>query len=399
MTFLPEIPQPVSQLALFGILLALGLLAGEAARRYAALPRITGYIVAGAFLGPEGTGLLSGDALLHLRLLVDLVIGLALFELGSRLDFGWLRRNLWLLPAALAESLFCFCALYATLAYVGFRPPLAATAAAIGTATSPAVVMLVSRELRSEGQITERMILFTAVNGVFAYLALALLLPFLHIEYKADLRTAVLHPVYAFAGALAGGYLASRALLLLARWIGKNEDRQFILTMAAVVLTISMAHSFQVSVALALVTLGMLARNLDSRHALLPVRLGRGAELFFVILFVLTGASLEFHAFGAAAAGIVAAYVVMRFLGKALGVLAFGKLSGLPPGAAGLLAIALTPMSGFAIVMVRDTASLYPSIGRELASVVLAAVVALELIGPLAAQFALRKAGEAHPDA
>jgi len=181
------------------------------------------------------------------------------------------------------------------------------------------------------GQITERMILFTAVNGVFAYLVLALLLPFLHIEYQADLRTAVLHPVYAFAGALAGGIPREPRAALTRALDRKNEDRQFILTVAAVVLTIGMAHSFQVSVALALVTLGMLARNLDSRHALLPVRLGRGAELFFVIFFVLTGASLEFHAFGTAAAGIVAAYVVMRFLGKHSGVLAFGKLSGCLP--------------------------------------------------------------------
>jgi len=50
------------------------------------------------------------------------------------------------------------------------------------------------------------------------------------------------------------------------------------------------------------------------------------------------------------------------------------------------------------VVMVRDTALLYPSFGMELAAVVLSAVAALELVGPLATQFALRRAGEAHPD-
>jgi hypothetical protein len=48
--------------------------------------------------------------------------------------------------------------------------------------------------------------------------------------------------------------------------------------------------------------------------------------------------------------------------------------------------------------MVRDTTSLYPEFGRELAAVILSAVVILELIGPLATQIALRRAGEAHPD-
>jgi hypothetical protein len=146
------------------------------------------------------------------------------------------------------------------------------------------------------------------------------------------------------------------------------------------------------------VTLGMLARNLDTGHVLLPLRFGHGGQLFFVILFVLTGASLEFHALGVAAAGAVAAFVVLRFLGKALALLLFGRLSGIRPGGAGLLAIALVPMSGLAVVMVRDTVSLYPSFGRELAAVVLSAVVLLELVGPLATQFALRRAGEAHPD-
>jgi hypothetical protein len=145
------------------------------------------------------------------------------------------------------------------------------------------------------------------------------------------------------------------------------------------------------------VTFGMLARNLDRRHALLPVRFGEVGQLFFVILFVLTGASLEFGALGIAAAGAVAAFIVMRFLGKALALLLFGHLSGIRPGGAGLLAIALLPMSGLAVVMVRDTVSLYPSFGRELAAVVLSAVVVLELLGPLATQFALRRAGEAHP--
>jgi hypothetical protein len=171
-----------------------------------------------------------------------------------------------------------------------------------------------------------------------------------------------------------------------------------LLLVAVVVLTIGAAHSLKLSVPLALVTFGMLARNLDRHHVLLPARLGELGQLFFVLLFVITGASLEFRALGIAAASVVAAYIVLRFLGKAAALLAFGHLSGIRPGGAGLLALALVPMSGLAVVMVRDTVSLYPSFGRELAAVVLSAVVVLELLGPLATQFALRRAGEAHPE-
>lgn len=398
LAFLPELPPPVSQLMAFGLLLALGVLAGEAVRRYLALPRIMGYVLAGALLGPQASGLLDGDALFELRLLVDLSIGLVVFELGSRLDFEWLRANQWLFPAALAEALFCFFAIYAGLVWFGFAPLLSATAAAIGTATSPAVVLLVAKELQSEGQVTERMLLFTTVNTVFAYMVLALLLPFLHLEHKADWRIALLHPLYVFVGAALAGWVASVLLRWLARWVGKDRERQFVLIAAVVVVAIGVAHSLKISVAVTLVTLGMLARNLDRGHALLPVDLGRGGQLFIVILFVLAGASLEFGALEVAALAAVLAFVVLRFAGKAVALLVFGRLSGIPSRSAGLLALALLPMSGVAVVMVRDTISLYPEFGRALGAIVLSAVVILELVGPLATQFALKKAGEARPE-
>jgi hypothetical protein len=69
------------------------------------------------------------------------------------------------------------------------------------------------------------------------------------------------------------------------------------------------------------------------------------------------------------------------------------------PASAGLLSLALLPMSGLAVVMVLDTQSLYPAFGGELAAVVLTAVAVLEILGPIATQFALKRAGEADPAA
>lgn len=395
--FLPHFPPAISHAALFGALVVLGLLVGEAARRYAALPRITGYAVAGAILGPQALGLLSDNMLFDLRLLIDLSVGLIVFELGFRLDFKWLKANRWLLVTAIAESLFCFWAIFGALVFFEFRPLLAAMAAAIGTATSPAVVMLVVHELRAQGQITERLLLFNAVNTVFAYVLLTLLLPFLHLEHEAGWEQALFHPLYLLWGSIVAGYLACFLMLRMAAWLGKSEERQFILLVGMVVVMVGAAHALKLSVSLTLITFGMLARNLDKGYAVLPVHFGHGSQLFFVILFVLVGASLEFSAFSVAAAAPVAIFIVVRFLGKGAALLTFGPLSGIRPGGAGLLAVALIPLSGSAVVMVRDTTTLYPEFGRELAAVVLSAVVILELLGPLATQFALRRAGEAHP--
>lgn len=395
--FLPQWPLALGQLVLFGALLIAGLLGGESAQRVG-LPRITGYVLVGIAVGPEALGLLQTPLSGEARALIDLALGLVVFELGHRLDIEWLKKNPWLTLAAMGESAGAFFAIYAAMLYFGYEPLLAGCGAAVGTATSPAVVMLIAHELRASGQITERAILFTAVNCVFAFVALTLLLPFLHLENQADPRTALIHPIWLLGGALMLAFGACQLMLVLASWLGKREDRQFILLIGLVVLVVGLARSLAVPVVVALLFFGILARNLDYDHVLLPLRFGYAGQLLFVLLFVLTGASLVFYGLQVAWR-VVAIYVLVRFLGKALALLAFSRLSGLRAGGAGLLAAALVPMSGVAIIMVHDTEALFPDFGAELAAVVLSAVALLELVGPLATQFALRHAGEAHPEA
>lgn len=396
--FLPSWPPPIGNLLLFGALLVAGLLGGELAHRLAALPRITGYVLVGVACGPHALDLVQAPLLAGSRVFVDLALGLIVFELGHRFDLAWLARNHWLALAALGESLGAFFAIYAGLLYFDHPPLLSACAAAVGTATSPAVVMVVTQELRASGQITERLLLFTAVNCVFAYVALMLFMPFVHLEHETSWRSAILHPLYLLAGAALLGFAGCQLMLGLAKWLGKREDRQFILLVALVVLVVGAARALNLPVVVALLALGMLARNLDYDHALLPLRFGYAGQLLFVVLFVLSGASLDFSGLKAVAA-VTAVFVVARFLGKALAILLLGRLSGLRAGGAGLLSLGLLPMSGLAVVMVYDTAALYPRFGAELAAVVLSAVALLELVGPLATQYALRRAGEAHPEA
>ena len=392
--FLPAWPPQFGEPELLGALLLAGLLGGELVNRALALPRITGYVLAGIACGPLGLGWVEGPLFNEARVFVDLALGLIMFELGARLDFAWLARNRWLSVAAVSESLGAFFAIYFMLLYAGFTPLLAGCAAAVGTATSPAVVMLVVQELRASGQITERMLLFTAVNCAVAFVALTLLLPLVHLEYRADLYSALLSPVYVLFGAALLGFVACQLMLWLARWLGKREDRQFVLQVATIVAVVGVARTAGVAVGVALLAFGVFARNRDFDRVLLPLRFGYAGQLFFVVLFVLTGASLDFS-WLAATAGIAGAFIVARFLGKAATILAFGRLSGLRAGGAGLLSLSLLPMSGLAVVMVWDTAALFPAFGIDLAAVVLSAVAILELVGPLATQFALRAAGEA----
>jgi hypothetical protein len=141
----------------------------------------------------------------------------------------------------------------------------------------------------------------------------------------------------------------------------------------------------------ALLVAGLLGGELASRVAALPRIVG----------YVLAGVAFGPHAADLARAPPLAAavFAVARFLGKAVAILALGPLSGLRTGGAGLLSVALLPMSALAVVMVQDTMMFFPRFGAQLAAVVLPAVAPLALLGPLATQYALNGAGEAHPEA
>lgn len=391
--FLPDFPPPLGALTLFGLLLLAGLVGGHLVRQVR-LPAITGYVAVGMLVGHTGLGLLTAELLQQARVFVDISLGLLLYDLGRRLDLQWLRQDRWLLASGVSESLLSFVLIYVALALYGLSPLYAAIGAAIGISTSPAVVMLIAQENRAEGQVTERALSLVAMNSVAAFVIVTVLLSVLHLEYRASWVSIVLHPLYLLAGSMLLGVVAWALALALGRWLGKREERQFVMLVALVVLTVGSANMLRLSVVLALLVFGILVKNFDRRHRVLPLELGVRAQLFLVVLFVVAGASLDAR-YLAVAGGAGLVYVAVRFVGKMLGVMLWAPLSGLRPKSAALLGLALTPMAGFAVVMVQDVWGLYPEQDVQALAVVTSAVVLLEILGPVAVQFALRRAGEA----
>src|SRR6266545_133882 len=142
----PSLPLPMSSAALLGFVLVAGLLGGQLFRRVLRIP-VTGFIITGLLLGPSGFDLLIPDILDNMRIFVDVSVGLILFEVGRRVDLHWLRRERWLLATGTAESMLSFLLMYVTLIWFGLTPLLAALGSSIGVCTSPAVLLLVSRDL------------------------------------------------------------------------------------------------------------------------------------------------------------------------------------------------------------------------------------------------------------
>ena len=392
--FLPAWPPAPNGFLIFGLLLLAGLAGGRLAATTRVLPAITGYIATGFLLGPGVLGWLSDSALAQSRVLAEFSLGLIVFDLGRRLDLQWARHDRWLLPMGVAESALSFAAMFALLHFAGGIDTLeAAVAAMVGTATAPAVVLLVANELKADGPVTRRMLWHVALNNVIATLGVTLLLPFIEARASAATWNPIARALWLLAGSFLLGYAAFLLMTALARWLGKSPVPQFLLAVGVIAATVGAAQSNHLSVLLALLVLGACTRNLDRHHRLVDVEFGRAAQLFFVALFVLTGATLRPDQFGAIA-WIGLAFVIARAAGKtlALYVLAWPAHISLPQ--AGTLALSLTPMAGLAIGMTQPIYDVSPEFGARLAAIVVSGVAILHLLGPIATRYALIRAGE-----
>ena len=397
--FLPDWPPAANAFLIFGLLLLAGLAGGRLAATTRVLPAITGYIATGFLLGPGVLGWLTDEMLAQSRVLAEFSLGLIVFDLGRRLDLKWASHDRWLLPMGVAESVLSFAAMFGLLHFVGGIDTLeAAVAATVGVATAPAVLLLVTNELKADGPVTRRMLWHVALNNVIATVCITLLLPFVEARTSVASSNPAARAVWLIAGSLLLGFLAFQLMTLFARWLGKSPVPQFILAVGFVIVTVGAAQAARLSVLLALLALGACARNLDREHRLLDVDFGRAAQVFFVVLFVLTGATLRPGQFGAVA-WIGLAFVVARAVGKLAALHALAWPAHLSTRQALTLGLALTPMAGLAIGMTQPIYEIAPEFGARLAAIVVSGVAILHLLGPIATRFALIRAGEGEPGA
>jgi Kef-type K+ transport system membrane component KefB len=398
-TLFPAWPPVFNQFILFGLILIAGLVGGQLAHRTGYLPRITGYIIAGFLLGPSVTNVVDAELLENARVFVDIALGLILFQLGMLLDVRAVAKNRPLLATSLLESALAFLLVFAALIAIDIRPIFAALAAAAGISVSPAVVLLVVRELDAKGPVTERALNLVALNNVISFFAFTLILPTLHAEQQASLLVVLVQPLYALIGSVAIAYVLAHVTVRIAKLVGKSHAVQFALMVGMIMAGIGAAKMLAASSLLTLLSLGIITKAMDREEHLLGVEFGHGGGIFFIILFAVSGANLHLGelvvAFGAATL-----FVVARFVAKGTAIFVVSHYwAGFTRQQSLMCGMTMIPMAGLAIGIVNQTTEMYPEFGAQLGTIILAAVAILETIGPIATEFALKRAGEVTPDA
>lgn len=377
--------------------LAIGLiiaaLAGEVAARRLSLPRVIGYSLAGLLLGPLALGWFGPADLTELRLVLDLGLALLLFELGVRVDLRWFRANPWILATSVLEAALAFGLCYLAMRLLGHSTGLALTVGAIAMGTSPSVVMQVTAELRSQGQVTQRLLVLTALSVGYSVILTQLLVGAMHGMFRGDWLAAVFHPVYLLGGsALLGAALAASFVALRGHFDLAEEPGVAVL-FGLLLLSVGLAQVLHLPVLLAPLAAGMILKNRDPRPLLWPPHFGTAGGLLVIGLFILTAIPLtlaQLQAGGLAALVLVLA----RSAGKLAGTLLPGPLSGISMRQSLALGLSLAPLSAVAVVLAEDVRGMYPEFAAGLVPIVLCMVALLQLLGPLMVQRSLLLAGE-----
>jgi Kef-type K+ transport system membrane component KefB len=332
-----------------------------------------------------------------LQFSMDFAAAVILFDLGQRVSFGWIRRNPALAGASVLESGLSFAGVFAVMQMLDFTPLPSALIAAISMATSPAVVLAVTREMRAQGQVTERTLLLTALNSIYAVVLSTLLLAWARVETRGVLDDFLLHPAWLIAGSLGLAALGARVFLLVVVFVGRDRSAQILVMLAVVWIVFASAVALRLSPLLALLACGGFVRTFDRERLLATTDFGLASGVALTLFFALSAAVVD----GSALVGVwmaALALAIVRVACKVSAVGALAPLTGISMRKGLLTGLGLLPMSATAIMLTQQVSQLNPQLGAQTSSVLLASVLILQIVGTLTLMLALRASGEARAE-
>ena len=393
----------MDELTSLGLILLLALLAGHLVR-YLRVPAVTGYILAGVALGPSVLGWVSHDNLAALQVLSEVALGLILFSIGSIFEFSLFRRiGRNVLYLTVIESTLAAVLVSVGMLLLGQPWQVAGLLGAIAIATAPASTLMVIREVDSAGPLTDTLMGIIAVNNVFCIIAYSLVAACIDLttglggSFLSTLYRSVFPLVWQLVGSAALGFLVG---LMLSGWSRQVREtgEMLILLAGSILLCVGVSRLLDLSPLVSSLAVGATMVNLTAKSRRLFSALAETDPPFYAIFFVIAGADLDVALVSTmGAAGLL--YVGARAVGKLAGARFGAQWLGLQPSVQKFLGLALMAQAGLAVGLTLSIDDRYADLAPQVSTVVLAAVVVYEMIGPISTRFALVQSGEVVPAA
>ena len=386
------------------------------------LPAVTAYLVAGILVGPyclgafgiKGLGFISMEDVGTYSILCDVALGFIAFSIGNEFRLSQLKKTgkqatvIGIFQAVITTLL-----VDAVLIGVHFAMPdklslpAAIVLGAIASATAPAATLMVVRQYKAKGPLTDillpivalddavGLILFAASFGVSKAL----------ISGKADVISIVLEPMLEIVLSLILGAVMGHIFTFFERFF-HSRSKRLSMSVTFVFLTVALSMmKFEIggvhigfSSLLVCMMLGtMFCNECDFSEELMD-RVDRWTAPLFILFFVLSGAELELSVFTDIAIVIIGVvYILARSAGKYGGAYLSAKSVKCDPSIVKYLGVTLLPQAGVALGMAIKAETLGPE-GAIVANITLFAVLIYEIVGPLLTKIALTKAGDIQPD-
>jgi len=410
----------MSALMSLSVALLAGLLMTRLVRRLH-LPDVTAYLIAGVLVGPyclgalgiEGLGFTSMESVAGMSLISETALGFIAFAIGNEFRLADLRRTghqavvVGIFQAITATILVDLALLALCLFLPGkLTPAQAITLGAIATATAPAATLMVVRQYKAKGPVTDLLLPVVALDDAVGLIVFAISFGIARTlnSGAVDPVSILVNPLVEIAASLLLGAVMGWLLTQAERLFHSNTNR-LNLTIVFVLLTVALSMlDFTVgavhvgfSSLLVCMMLGTVFCNLCPLSEDLMEKADRWTSPLFALFFVLSGAELELGVFAdVAIVGIGLVYILFRSLGKYFGAYMSTRWTHCEPQVCKYLGITLLPQAGVALGMC-ITARQLGAEGDLIRNIILFSVLIYELFGPMLTKYALTKAGDIQP--
>ena len=363
------------------------------------LPNVTGYILAGILMGPYCLGLVPSDVVSGMDFLADIALALIAFGMGEFFRFSVLRKNgpkvalcslIEVVAVAVVAFLVCFFLL-------GLGLSLSLVLASLAMVTAPTSTVMTIRQTGAKGPFVNTLLEVMAVDDIVGLVCYSVALT---VAVSADAVGGgsgldVIVPLLLNLAMMAlGGIFGVFFRLLMPA--GRSTDNRLIISVALLFAFCGVCAILDVSPLLGCMAMGTVYANMAEDDKLFK-QLNYFRPPLLLLFFVRSGIVFRIDvlfsggSFGYLPLILVAViYFAVRGAGKVGGAALGSAVTGQSASIRKYLGLALIPQAGVSIGLAALGARMLGgNVGSALETVVVAAGVLYELVGPPLAKLAL----------
>lgn len=395
--------------AILGVALAMvfGLILNRVMKLFN-LPNVTGYLIAGILVGPYCINLLSADNLSDISFISTIALGFIAFSIGGEFKIDSIKRlggkvltitflQAFGAVALVMSSLFVVQAIDPTL----ISTPAILLLSAIATATAPAATLMVVRQYKARGPVTETLLPVVAFDDAIGLIVFAICFGVAKVLAGGGEITAkaiALNPLLEIVLSLGIGCVLGIILAFVCN-LFKSRANRLSAMVATVLIAVGLCQieilGVHMSSLLICMMIGAAFTNARKDAVIILDGQERWTPPLFMLFFVISGATLDLTIIPyIGVIGVV--YIVFRSLGKYSGAFLGGLVTKADKNVKNYLGITLLPQAGVAIGMAQTVAGepALQTISQSIVTVILCATLFYEIVGPLLTKICLQKAGE-----